>query len=279
MPPFRMVRPRRAWTPPKPKPPVYRGPKLLPGPPRGKRGRAATAAAAPSFNPLTGWTTDPVHGVWASDPLWTPPADGGAVSSWRNGGSVGGDLVQATGSKQPTYRASVAALNSKPTVQFDGADDAVSYNVTDIPQTYYLVLIASTSTPTSYDCAIGTSEVAGRGLHIGSPLGTSPDYRISFGTAVNGGTPTSDPALFVVTAAGASSALAVNGTTVLSGNMGTGALSRLTLGGWSTDGSTIADPLTGHIAYAAVFTTDPTALPEWDTFKAWCLSFYGVTVA
>ncbi len=87
MPPFRMVRPRRAWTPPKPKPPVYRGPKLLPGPPRGKRGRAATAAAAPSFNPLTGWTTDPVHGVWASDPLWTPPADGGAVSSWRNGGS------------------------------------------------------------------------------------------------------------------------------------------------------------------------------------------------
>ena len=75
---------------------------------RGRPGRGAgvkSVAAAPSFNPLTSWTTDPVHGVWASDPLWTPPADGGAVSSWRNGGSVGTpNFTQATGTKQPTYR-------------------------------------------------------------------------------------------------------------------------------------------------------------------------------
>ena len=73
MPPFRMVRPRRAWTPPKPKPPVYRGPKLLPGPPRGKRGRAATAAAAPSFNPLTAITWEAVFFAYP-DSFLAPPA-------------------------------------------------------------------------------------------------------------------------------------------------------------------------------------------------------------
>jgi hypothetical protein len=60
-------------------------------------------------NILTDWTTDPVHGFWVNDPLWTPPADGDPVSSWRNGGTAGGEAT-SSGSSRPTYRAEVASL-------------------------------------------------------------------------------------------------------------------------------------------------------------------------
>ena len=33
------------------------------------------------------------------------------------------------------------------------------------------------------------------------------------------------------------------------------------------------------IAFFLIFTTNPTALPEWAAFKAWVTSTYGITVA
>lgn len=239
---------------------------------RGRRGLVNWAQNS-AFNPLTSWTTDPVHGVWASDPLWTPPADGGAVSAWRNGGSVGGDLVQATGSKQPTYRASTAAYNNQPTVQFDGTDDYLGVNITDVSAPYYVLLVANiTGAASQLVCGFGYETYNGIGQHGA--------WFLAAGAPAWGGTPNGNPHLWnAKIVVGAGDSLAIDGTTVVSASTGERAIMWLSLGAATTLGASPGLYLSGHIAYCAVFNTDPTALPEWATFKAWVTSFYGITVA
>lgn len=461
-------------------------------PTRSRNAGAASSASSSTFNPLTGWTTDPVHGVWASDPLWVPPADGGAVSRWRNGGSAyttgayigadglvlqgvagnygylapaavlnpAGDMefvcrvtptdwtpasirsimtngdhsgpayhnwylwlnttgtlmfsrpsgstarvftstvatgvtdgtpkwvkvtfdqdngsaqsevrfylsddgsswtqlgdpvtnastgagnnntvhgsptigqstygslyrwdgtihrvivksgidgttvldadfssategvssfvesssnaatvsiistqnpAQATGSKQPTYDASLAAFNNQPVVTF-ATDDVLAVDVADIAQPYYLVVVGATAGGS------GVERLVGIGTNTGYGLGDdgTPDWTFSAGTAIAGGTPDANPHLFRATANGASSALLVDETSVVASNAGATGLTVLALGAGVSTLGTYANYLNGSIAYAAVFTTDPTAQSEWATFKAWVASTYGITVA
>lgn len=229
--------------------------------------------AVGAFNPLTSWTTDPVHGVWASDPLWVPPADGGAVSSWRNGGSVGGDLVQATGAAQPTYRASTAAFNNQPTVQGDGTDDFLEATVTAWSAPLWQVWIGSLSK------VGGTgNEVPFTGPSIGPYINSvRPNDWLAFGSLViSGGTPDNNAHLAVVKSNGASSSLTIDGTSTATGNMGT-LYSTTKLMLFIDVARTAGFYSGGHCAYAAVFTTDPTAQPEWATFVAWVEDYYGVT--
>jgi hypothetical protein len=49
---------------------------------------AGATVAAPTFNPVSDWSLPPLHAFSTADSYWTPPADGGAVSSWRNAGSA-----------------------------------------------------------------------------------------------------------------------------------------------------------------------------------------------
>lgn len=63
-------------------------------------------------------------GAWASDPAWTPPADGSPVSSWRDYSGGGNPFTQGTGAQQPIYDAD--GLNgTAPALVFDGSDDQV----------------------------------------------------------------------------------------------------------------------------------------------------------
>lgn len=243
---------------------------------RGRPGRGAgvkSVAAAPSFNPLTSWTTDPVHGVWASDPLWVPPADGGAVSSWRNGGSVGGDLVQATGSKQPTYDAVNAAYNNQPTVYFT-TDDVLAVDVADIAQPYYIVAIGNDST--SVDGRLVGVGGAASGNGIGN-VGVFVWMLRAGSPATGGGTPDANPHVLYGEFDG-TNRLFVDGSLVWSVG-GTQALAVLSLGAGNTGVGTYGNHITGNLALVLVFTTDPTALPEWAAFKAWVLTTYGITIA
>lgn len=235
--------------------------------------RPVASAAAPSFNPLTSWTTGPVHAVWASDPAWTPPADGGAVSSWRNGGSVGGDVVQGTGAAQPTYRASTAAFNNKPTVQFDGTDDRLVVTVTAIPQPVWLLAIGSFSAGNDYIMGYSSSSDSGVGRFDATrwAMGAAGGLKL-YTAAMTAGNPYMVLAYFD----GAASTFNANGTVSTASDAGTGTLTRFALGAHASNAGSFLD---GHAAYAAIFTTDPTALPEWASFKAWCLSQYGITVA
>jgi len=67
---------------------------------------------------------------WASDPWWTPPANGVAISTgagggWRDGSGNGHNMTTVAGG--PIYRSGVSGvLNVKPTIQFDGVDDRMN---------------------------------------------------------------------------------------------------------------------------------------------------------
>ena len=81
---------------------------------------AAKQPVAGGFDPLSiAWHS----AYWAEDPGWTNPGDGNAVTTWDDATANGRDVTQATGTKRPLYRASVAALNGQPALEFDGTDD------------------------------------------------------------------------------------------------------------------------------------------------------------
>ena len=203
------------------------------------------------------------------------------MSSWRNGGSVAGvDLTQATGSKQPTYRASTAAFNNKPTVQGDGTDDWIgaTFGAAIASYPWYVVSIFSKGKAANAPEVIW-DDVPGSGGSPGYPLYTdtgASTWRISVAAELAGGTADTGTHLAVATYNGASSSLVIDGTSVSSGTIGpVNPASGVTLCGWR--GGTYNS--SGHIAYWALFTTNPTALPEWAAFKAWVTSTYGITVA
>lgn len=241
---------------------------------RGRPGRGAgvkSVAAAPSFNPLTSWTTDPVHGVWASDPLWTPPADGGAVSSWRNGGSVGGDLVQATGSKQPTYRASTAALNGQPTVQSDGTDDGLSLTGLNIAQPLYLLVIGKWETNTN------STLVATRYSSVDTDSGlrnNTVNFKLGVATGFDISAFNTNAHLFTCVLNNASSSASIDGAAAATGTTGANNITGIDLFNNAANHYAAA-----HLGYVALFTTDPTAQPEWADFTSWVETTYGLVIA
>ena len=250
---------------------------------RGRPGRNAgvtNVAATPAFNPLTSWTTAPIHGVWASDPAWTPPADGGAVSSWRNGGSVGGDFVQETGAKQPTYDAALAAYNNAAVVTFDGTDDVLFRDIADVAQPFYLLLVGDTAGGTGAEnlLGIGANEAATTGSGLGDTITGVWNIRAG-GPDRPGGTTDTNPHLFRATYNGASSLLSVDGAATATGNTGTDPATVLALGAAASAVPAYSRYLNGSIAYMALFTTDPSGQAEWATFKAWVTSTYGIAVA
>lgn len=182
--------------------------------------------------------------------------------------------VQAAGSKQPTYRASTAAFNNRPTVQF-ATDDVLAFDPANIAQPFYLVVVGATAGGTGVERLVGVGTDTGYGLGDDA----TPDWTFSAGTAITGGAPDANPHLFRATTNGASSALLVDETSIVASNAGATGLTVLALGAGVSTLGTYANYLDGSIAYAAVFDTDPTALPEWATFKAWVASTYGITVA
>lgn len=88
----------------------------------------------------------------AEDPEWTPPADGAAlVNGTGLRDSSGNSRPLSTVVGTPTYRASVAALNGKSAIEFDGVDDylqTVSYNPPDQPMSIMAVIVPDTQSST-----------------------------------------------------------------------------------------------------------------------------------
>lgn len=76
-------------------------------------GSGAFAAQTSPFT-LASW----VHAYWAEDPDWSKPADGGNVTSWRDGGSAADNLTPPSGT--PTWHANVPHLGNRAAVRFGG---------------------------------------------------------------------------------------------------------------------------------------------------------------
>ncbi len=217
------------------------------------------------------------HSLWASDPSWTPPADGAAVTSWRNN-SGGGDPA-AAGGVRPTYRASVPVYNYKPTVEFDRASSQVlDVDITDVAQPYSVVVIGNTSGATN-----AAERLTGQGTATAAGMGDSSGNVYSFASTtptISGSACNSLPHLFRGYASGATSLLAVDGT-VQAGpaNAGATAMTRLCVGAGAAAGPAFNNYLAGHLAFVGVFAGDVAADAGWSDFKVFARTFYGLAIA
>lgn len=208
---------------------------------------------------------------WAEDPYYSPPADGGTVAGWRDGGSNGihwGN--QGNPARNATYRATAAILNNHPAIE-GGASTG-------------LLQTAGFSLPTPYTVvAVGAAEGSGEAYFAGWAAGSvglqrhpgsGDDWAVRNSTFRNFGVADAAGHLVVVTIDGASSTWSVDGS----------APSPL-----ADPGSTTADqimlcatrsnnsPLLGHLALFGLLPGDAHDLDGWDRVEGWILDHYGFT--
>lgn len=187
------------------------------------------------------------------------------------------DQKQTTGSRQPTYDAANSSYNNAAVVTFDGADDVLVANTADLTQPFWLVLVGHTSAVTTQGF-VGVGVVS-TNRRFGTNATAGGKWALALSGEIMGGGLDSNPHLLFAQANGASSLITVDGASVATGDAGTTGITHLSLGAGNANGSTFGGYLTGGIALALVFNTDPTAQAEWASFKAWVTSTYGITVA
>lgn len=215
----------------------------------------------------------PWHSVfWAGDPSWTNPGDGNPVSSWRDGSGNGRDLGN-TGTVRPTFRASTAAFNGRPTIQGDGVDDLLYATFASVPQPYSIVVVGSMTGGTYPAVAGGGSSTGGSDLVL-LYRSTSGHFKIYAGTAdVGPSSGDADPHAFRALFNGASSALAV-GSGITTGNPGNRAIARLNACGTAyTNANTKS---AGHVAFLGLRAGDITADPGWPALQSWIATHYAI---
>jgi hypothetical protein len=236
----------------------------------GRRLRAAkpqVGGGGGGFSPLSiPW----VSAYWAEDPSWSNPGDGNAVSSWRDAGTAAADVAQATGSVQPTYRASVAALNSKPAIQFDGADHLDATGISTIAQPFCVVTVLNIATVASNQIFI--NDQTGTSDNLLGVSTSGPAYSVRSDTVLSAGTATTGGQLLVVKFDGASTTLEKNGSVAGTGNAGTVAHENARyLGGTSLGAAGLSN---GHLAFVGFIGRDLTSQERSDLL-AWSQSHYG----
>jgi len=189
---------------------------------------------------------------------------------------------QSVGAAQPTYRGSVAALNNRPAVDFDGTDDRLEITAgVSLAQPFSVVWIGVVDSFSTHGGVLGfNSASASRRIFVASSGGNKFGLNAtnnSFSTA----TYLTNNAYMVRTyVSGASSALSVNGTAdALSTDPGSLAIDQLILGVGRLAPSTYTNFLDGQTAFLGIFPGDITASPRWPDFKAWCRIHYNIVIA
>lgn len=209
--------------------------------------KPAASALPPGWDPRTQVTA--LHVMWASDPDWTNPGDGNPVDSWRNH-SGGGDPAN-TLTARPTFRASIAALNNRATIEFASASSQwLHVDVANIAQTWKVVIVGKAGT-------VGTGErFVGFGAAAAACVGDTNANAWSFntqGTLLTGGTSDTNAHVFRATAAGASSQLWVDESSVASGNAGSSSVVWLSIGAGNNGGASPTAFLNGHVAFVGIY--------------------------
>lgn len=225
-------------------------------------GRGVLTPASP-FD-VAAWT----HAFWASDPDWTPPADGGEVTSWRDAGSAATDATK-TSATGPTFRARADHYADAAVVQFGGAHSlrTTTGGTTTAARTVVAVGNIDSATATMVDGAGANS--TGR-----IAVQNTTTYLISRNTNVGatGDTHDSDPHLWVAVFNGASSEFYIDNVALTVGSSpGTTAATGMTLGSLR-DGTS---PIAGAIAFAAVLDAVITS-GERAALWAWASGAYGL---
>lgn len=195
---------------------------------------AAGARAVPGYDPITAISW--LHSYWAEGPRFAALglADGDPIGTWpdETGSS---DLTQSTAGMKPTYRTSLAALGSKPAVDSDGGDQ-IRATLSAVSQPFTIVTVQEGID--SGKLGVDINGNSGWGLY-----NSSGKWNVFYGAGpINGGTSDTGKHLFVLVGDGASCKIIVDGTTVVTGNAGTGqaelfGYSGLSAGGFYVSGS------------------------------------------
>ncbi len=224
----------------------------------------------PSMDLLDGAIAWHVAG-WADDPLWTPPADGGAVSSLRDGSGNGRTFTAPDG--QPTFRASVAKLGGRAGIEFDGVNDHLAtadFSSLAQPWSYVVVFAIDTLVDGTYIMNSGFGESAGLGMKTG------PNRLFVYAGSVldSGLTADADCHFGHVVANGATTKIASDGVEE-TGDAGIHAADRLNIGSFI---NTAHGAVT--VGFDGLFGGDVTALgSDWTDFNANVAAYYGLTIA
>lgn len=224
------------------------------------------AVASAAFDPLSiAWD----WAAWAQDPNWTPPGDGVAVSSWNDASSGTRHATQATGTKQPIYRASESGMNNKPTVDFDGTDDFLATTTWSISQPTTRVIAFRIKAVQANRHFFSTNVIGGRN---DINQGEFTKWVAYGGNQLISTTAIDTSCHFLIAEFNSTSGkLILDGTTLATGDIGTQAHNDVCLGtiaGAAGSGSSV------HIGFAAVYAGILSA-GDKANLLAWSRSHYG----
>lgn len=228
--------------------------------------RRAAQGTQSTFSPLqVGWA----HAYWAEGPEMAALglSNGAAVATWPD--EIGtADLTQGTGSAQPAFQSSVAALGNRATVKSDGADWVGPTTITIITQPFSVVVVESGATTGTL--LVSTAGDLGWCFYMSGGV-----WLANTGSTISGGSADSGAHMLRFYANSASSKLAEDETVVVTGNAGTyGAgpiqLFRIPAAGFNS---------AAHLAFVGIYAGDVTADPKWTDFKTYVATHYSLTIA
>lgn len=222
------------------------------------------AGGGPDAPPAISWHT----AAWASDPDWTDPGDGNAVSSWRDFSGNGRTFTQATGANQPTFRSS--SVNGFPAIDFNGMrwldTGAFAANVGISVDVFMVAFLPATTDVVFMDRSGGTNGRAFLGTD-----GADTDLRMFNGTSVSSATvsPGANATLYA-NFNGSASDLLLNGTSIITNqNCGNAGCGGVRLGADQSGARSSSVRIAFFGLYAGQLTTT-----ELDNLQAWAESAY-----
>ena len=201
-------------------------------------------------NPLDVFS--PYLGFSSEDPRYTPPADGAAISTWRNGGSLGTAWDQSVAGSRPTYRASLSAFGGRPAMECEGTDDKVAILTgVSLAQPFSVVFLGVTDSLSAAQIPFGlhTGSIS-RGLRVSNTgqIAYNASGLVSAAGLITAGT----PFLAIAYVDGAGSAIVLNGAIVALGNPGAFAVDQAIIGAGRSSGTTYGNPFDGKVDLAFV---------------------------
>jgi hypothetical protein len=230
-----------------------------------------SSVSTPAFDPLTAINWE--HAWWAEGPRFKARgyADNAAVATWDD--EIGAsNNTQATGTKQPLYKAA-GGPNSRPCILPDGIDDAFTGpSFTGFGPPWSLCVIGAMKfTNLSYNYIFAAAHL---NQNNNNQWSTNNN-----GLAIAGGTANANPHLFSVYSnqSAGTSKLTLDGTIVINpqSGMSTNPLTRLRYWFVSESGTYFNDK---PLCFVGVYNGNHEMHAQWSNFKAWTMSYYGITV-
>lgn len=238
--------------------------------------RRTGATATGAFDPtIITWQA----AWWADDPLWSNPGDGNLVSTWRDLSGNLRSLDQGTAGQRPIYRSSVSGLNNRGGIEFDGSDDYLQSTTWSVTQPLTIIAVGYQTSTADGNGWFTLREII-NGIFLIGRAGASNVWRLNAGSSIDSvGAPDTSKHLLRGYCNTTASVLALDETTIASGNIGTNAGTFYAVAAAQTASATPTNPTPGTFGFFGVYGGDITADGQWSTFKSQLGTYYGITLA